>query len=118
MFAESCRKCHGADGKGDPLRAALPTIPDFTNRNWQQSTSKTQLAASILEGKSAHMPAFRSKLGATQVEELVAYVRSFVPSHRDSIEPKSEDFERQLTNLRREFDLLRRAYRELSPPPR
>ena len=43
MFEQSCRKCHGADGKGDPLRAALPSIPDFTNRQWQQNTSRAQL---------------------------------------------------------------------------
>jgi mono/diheme cytochrome c family protein len=117
-FRLSCRKCHGDDGKGDPLRAALPSIPDFTNRQWQQNTSKAQLTASILEGKSTHMPAFRSKLGNAQVDELVAYVRAFVPSQRKSIGHQPEDFERRLAELQKEFDELRRAYRELSPPPR
>jgi cytochrome c6 len=118
VYRQSCRKCHGDDGRGDPLRSLLPSIPDFTDRQWQGGKSKAQLAASILEGKSSHMPAFRSKLGTTQVDELVAYVRAFVPSHRDSIEPQSGDFERRLTDLQREFDELRRSYRELSPPPR
>jgi mono/diheme cytochrome c family protein len=118
VYRQSCRKCHGDDGRGDPLRSLLPSIPDFTDRQWQEGKSKAQLAASILEGKSSHMPAFRSKLGTTQVDELVAYVRAFVPSHRDSIEPQSGDFERRLTDLQREFDELRRSYRELSPPPR
>jgi mono/diheme cytochrome c family protein len=118
VFEVSCRKCHGDDGKGDLLRGALPSIPDFANHQWQQSTSKTQLAASILEGKGAHMPAFRSKLGTTQVDALVSYVRAFDPSHRDSGEPQPDDLERRLTELRREFDVLRRAYREISPQPR
>jgi mono/diheme cytochrome c family protein len=117
-FRLSCRKCHGDDGKGDPLRAALPSIPDFTNRQWQQNTSKAQLTASILEGKSTHMPAFRSKLGNAQVDELVAYIRAFVPSQRESIGHQPEDFERRLAELQKEFDELRRVYRELSPPPR
>ena len=117
-FRLSCRKCHGDDGKGDPLRGLLPSIPDFTNRHWQEGTSKAQLAASILEGKSTHMPAFRSKLGTAQVDDLVAYVRAFVPSQRDSIGHQPEDFERRLAELQKEFDELRRAYRGLSPPPR
>ncbi len=118
MFEQSCRKCHGADGKGDPLRATFPSIPDFTNRQWQQNTSKAQLTASILEGKSTHMPAFRSKLGNAQVDELVAYVRAFVPSQRESIGHQTEDFERRVAELQKEFDELRRAYRGLSPSPR
>ena len=117
-FRLSCRKCHGDDGKGDRMRGLLPSIPDFTNRHWQEGTSKAQLAASILEGKSTHMPAFRSKLGTAQVDDLVAYVRAFVPSQRDSIGHQPEDFERRLAELQKEFDELRRAYRGLSPPPR
>jgi mono/diheme cytochrome c family protein len=117
-FRLSCRKCHGDDGKGDPLRAALPSIPDFTDRQWQQNTSKAQLTASILEGKSTHMPAFRSKLGTAQVDDLVAYVRAFVPSQRDSIGHQPDDFERRLAELQKEFEELHRAYRGLSPRPR
>jgi mono/diheme cytochrome c family protein len=118
VFRLSCRKCHGDDGKGDRMRGLLPSIPDFTNRHWQEGTSKAQLAASILEGKSTHMPAFRSKLGTAQVDDLAAYVRAFVPSQRDSIGQQPEDFERRLAELQKEFDELRRAYRGLSPPPR
>jgi cytochrome c6 len=114
-YRQSCRKCHGDDGKGDPMRGLLPSIPDFTNRDWQAGTSKAQLAVSILEGKGTHMPAFRSKLRTAQVDELVAYVRAFVPSQRDSIGQQSEDFERRLAELQKEFDELRRAYRRLSP---
>jgi mono/diheme cytochrome c family protein len=118
VYRLSCRKCHGGDGKGSSMRELLPSIPDFTNPHWQEGTSKAQLTASILEGKSTHMPAFRSKLGTTPVDELVAYVRAFVPSHRDPSEPHSEDFEKRLTDLQREFDELRRTYRELSSSPR
>jgi mono/diheme cytochrome c family protein len=117
FYRRSCRKCHGDEGKGDPLRSVVPAIPDFTNRHWQESRSKSQLAASILEGKNTHMPAFGSKLGTMKVEELVSYVRSFVPSYRDPIGSQSEDFEKRLDDLQREFGELRRAYRELSPPP-
>jgi mono/diheme cytochrome c family protein len=116
-FQVSCRKCHGADGKGDSLRGSIATIPDFTNPQWQQSTSKAQLTASILEGKGTHMPGFRSRLGPKQVDDLVAQVRAFAPTLGDSIESQPEDLERQLTDLRKEFDDLRRAYRELSPLP-
>jgi hypothetical protein len=98
------------------MRGLLPGIPDFTNSRWQEGVSRAQLAASILEGKSTHMPAFRSKIGVARVEELVAYVRSFDPSQRDPIGHQSEDFARRFAELRKEFDELRRAYRELSPP--
>jgi mono/diheme cytochrome c family protein len=117
-FRLSCRKCHGDDGKGGSMRGLFPSIPDFTSRHWQDGTSKDQLTASILEGKSTHMPAFRSKLGTAQVDDLVAYVRAFVSSQRDSIGHQPDDFEKRLAELQKEFEELHRAYRGLSPSPR
>jgi mono/diheme cytochrome c family protein len=100
VFRQSCRKCHGDDGKGEPMRGLIPGIPGFTNISWQGGVSKAQLSASILEGKNTHMPAFRARLGSVRVDELVAYIRSFAPSRRDPIGHQPEDFERRFAELR------------------
>ena len=66
--------CHGADGRGTPVRAAMPEIPDFTNRKWQNSRSDAELLHSILEGKGKFMLPMKSKVGTSGAKELVAYV--------------------------------------------
>jgi mono/diheme cytochrome c family protein len=93
LFASYCTQCHGADGKGGPGRAgagtpgavAMPEIPDFTNRPWQQSRSNVQLAVSILEGKNQHMPANRGMVNDELARELVAYVRTFAPAPQPAV---------------------------------
>jgi mono/diheme cytochrome c family protein len=93
LFANYCTQCHGADGKGGPGRAgagtpgavAMPEIPDFTNRPWQQTRSNVQLAVSILEGKNQHMPANRGMVTDELARELVAYVRTFAPAPQPAV---------------------------------
>ena len=69
--------CHGADGRGAPVRAAMREIPDFTNRKWQSSRSDAELRHSILEGKGKFMLPMKSKVGTLGAEGLEAYVRDF-----------------------------------------
>jgi len=69
--------CHGPDGRGTLMRAAMPEIPDFTDRKWRNSRSDAELLHSILEGKGKFMLPMKSKVGKSGAEELVAYVRKF-----------------------------------------
>jgi cytochrome c oxidase cbb3-type subunit 3 len=117
IFQRSCQICHGSDGRGGSNQSRLTGVPDFTNRSWQTSRSPAQLQASILEGKGQRMPGFRDKLSNRQAAALVSFVRSFASMPAQPPAAPSGDFDRRLGRLQREFDELRRAYRDVSPPP-
>ncbi len=77
VFRDTCMACHGADGRGTPVHAAMPTIPDFTNSKWQHSRTDVELQHSILEGKGKFMLPMKNRVDATGAKDLVAYVRNF-----------------------------------------
>jgi cytochrome c oxidase cbb3-type subunit 3 len=79
VYTKYCAACHGADGKGTTMKTAMPSIPDFTNRKWQDGLSNVQLKISILEGKGTLMPPFRDKVSEEENKELAAHVREFAP---------------------------------------
>ncbi len=64
FYRVNCLSCHGTDGTGNLVRLLMPTIPDFTNGQWQKSRSDSQFRISILEGKGTLMPGYAGKLGA------------------------------------------------------
>jgi cytochrome c oxidase cbb3-type subunit 3 len=78
VYRQYCLACHGADGRGTQMRAAMPAIPDFTNRAWQERRGDAQLAVSILAGRGTFMPANRDRMSEEQVRDLVTYVRAYV----------------------------------------
>jgi mono/diheme cytochrome c family protein len=73
LFKSKCSMCHGLDGKG---YTAIHT-PDFTSPKWQASVSDRQITSAIENGvKGSSMPAWRGKLTAGQIQDLVTYIRS------------------------------------------
>jgi mono/diheme cytochrome c family protein len=90
LFTRSCIRCHGEDGKGDPGRVTLPTIPNFTDPAWQQSRSNAQMKTSILEGKNRQMPAHGGEMSDADAADLVLYVRGFVPPAEKEADPKPD----------------------------
>ncbi len=68
LYNAACLACHGADGK-----PSLPDAPDLTDAAWQSQRADSDFAKAIAEGKGA-MPPFKGS--ATDIEALVAYVRS------------------------------------------
>jgi mono/diheme cytochrome c family protein len=82
LYTQYCISCHSADGRGNGMRNAMPTIPDFTSRQWQDSVTDVQLKVSILEGKGTLMPGYADRLSAEQANELTLYTRSFAPAAR------------------------------------
>jgi mono/diheme cytochrome c family protein len=118
LFQRSCRVCHGADGKGDGRRPAMPEIPDFSRRTWQERRSRTELTASIVKGRGTNMPGFGDTLSPEQVRELVEHVRAFNPTPARPSSLSAGDFDARLTQLQEEFELLRREYRSFSSAPR
>jgi quinol-cytochrome oxidoreductase complex cytochrome b subunit/mono/diheme cytochrome c family protein len=116
LYRQYCLTCHGSDGRGTEMKASMPSIPDFTNRTWQEGLSKAQLAVSILDGKGTLMPAFRERVGDDQVQDLVAYIRAFGPARGTPPEAPATDFEKRFRELQEQWNELEKQLKELSPP--
>jgi hypothetical protein len=96
----------------------MPTIPDFTNRQWQVSRSNTQLQTTILDGKGTLMPTWTGKVSRELARDLAAYVRTI--GAPDLLAASSEtsasttDFEVRLRELRVRWDEVEKELRELN----
>jgi mono/diheme cytochrome c family protein len=110
IFRQYCIICHGPDGTGNIMRAAMPPIPNFTDPTWhERNASDARLLTSILEGKGTLMPANNSRITRDQARDLVAYVRSFGPGVAATSAPTTEsDFDRAFRQLQRQWDELER----------
>jgi ubiquinol-cytochrome c reductase cytochrome b subunit len=83
LYQEQCMACHDVEGKGNAIRKAMPTIPDFTSLAWQMSQTDVEITHRIQDGTVPLMPAFKDKLSREQILALAIYVRAF------SIEPRA-----------------------------
>ena len=95
--AMGCAGCHGAGG-GQPIAnpgAKGGEVPGWTGGTWMMwNRDERDVRAWILKGRPAHrepdpgalirMPAYESRLGPREIDDLVAYV--LVASHFGSIE--------------------------------
>lgn len=77
LYQTFCFACHAPDGRGGLVRAAMPTIPDFTDATWQQKIADDAVTQSILQGKGKFMVPLKDKLHAGEAEALTKYVRTF-----------------------------------------
>jgi mono/diheme cytochrome c family protein len=97
------------------MKGAMPTIPDFANRSWQQAADDSRLAAGILDGKGTLMPAFRGRITDEAGQDVVAYVRAFGPPR--SVAParqSASDFEVRFRELREQWNELHRQFEKAS----
>ncbi len=89
VYRAYCLACHDADGKGNIVRKLMTDVPDFTDAKWQGTRSSADLGRSILDGKGKFMLPMKDKLGGTDVDQMVAYVRAFQGGKQSvSVEPK------------------------------
>lgn len=77
IFNNECKKCHGEDGKGTKRGKKLG-VPNFTDGEWQDSTTDTQMINSITNGKKK-MPAQKHKLSPEEIKAVIKYIRFFAP---------------------------------------
>jgi mono/diheme cytochrome c family protein len=117
MYRQYCLICHGIDGRGLEMKASMPTIPDFTNRSWQEGLSNPQLTVAILEGKGTLMPPFRGRVSDDQAADLTAYVRAFGPARAAPAVAPASDFEQRFRELEGQWNELQKQLQDLSKPP-
>ena len=79
----NCSGCHGQGGG-----AIGPALMDD---EWIYGSAPDRIYASIVEGRPNGMPAFGDKLGASQVWQLVAYIRSLSGWIRKDVAPGRDD---------------------------
>lgn len=82
-FQQSCSTCHGATGKGDGAAGAAlnPKPKDLSDKAFNISLKQDYLVKIIKEGgqavgKSPLMPKFGNTLKDSDMENVIAYIRS------------------------------------------
>ncbi|HEV3300762.1 MAG TPA: cytochrome b N-terminal domain-containing protein [Planctomycetaceae bacterium] len=116
LYRDYCNTCHGPGGKGTPMRSSMPSIPDFSDRSWQQSHSDPQFVVSMLNGKGSLMPAFRGRVSDDQARDLVAYLRALGPPRRTAVEAPESDFAKQFEQLQEQWNELEKQLQPLAVP--
>jgi len=82
IYGDKCLKCHGEKGRGDGRKAAdLEKKPaDYTDRAKMAKFTDDDLKKAVKEGKKP-MPAFGKKLTDEQIDNVIAYIRTFAGAH-------------------------------------
>jgi cytochrome c oxidase cbb3-type subunit 3 len=78
LFGQTCARCHGRDGTGDPVAKAQLGVPDMTDPTWQHQHSDDDIRRTVHEGsKSKKMPPFGNLYSPAQLDAITVRVRSF-----------------------------------------
>src|SRR5271157_920012 len=123
-FNTLCIACHGPDGRGTAVRAAMPLLPNFTSHDWHTTKSNSQLATTIMEGRGL-MPPWNTQLTADRARDLALYVRSFgapelMAETPAASAPSTAEFDKEMQSLRQKFDDIEKQLQALataSPRP-
>jgi len=75
LYKSKCAGCHGPDGKGATGAGKALGAHDFASSEIQKM-SDAELEQIISQGKNK-MPAYGNKLSATEIKDLVEYIRGF-----------------------------------------
>ena len=88
VYKAACVNCHGPDGKGvsQSLVGFTQTIRDFTDCSATTREPDSDWLAVITFGGPARgfselMPAFDKALSPDEIEQVIAYLRTFCPGH-------------------------------------
>ena len=86
LYEQGCVACHGDHGNGAPLTSTEfkrpGTFPDFTRCDQTTSEANMQWKAIIVNGGPARgfstiMPAFGELLASSDIDDIIAYLRTF-----------------------------------------
>ena len=77
IYRQHCPRCHGPEGRGDGGGAGAGGQPaDFTDAEWEFGGSDGEIYAAIAQGTSADMEAYGERIAATEIWNLVNYLRT------------------------------------------
>ncbi|HHT9136941.1 MAG TPA: c-type cytochrome [Candidatus Wunengus sp. YC60] len=76
LYIQHCSDCHDKNGKPTELGAGLEST-DFTDKNWQTSTTDEKIINQIADGTPEKMMPFKEKLNPDEIKALVPVLRSF-----------------------------------------
>jgi cytochrome c5 len=74
IYAASCARCHGADGRGQTPKGRQTGAKDFTDPKWQALEDRGIRAITNGKGK---MPAFKGTLSPEEIKAVWEHVRGF-----------------------------------------
>lgn len=80
LYEKDCKKCHGADGKGDTMMGKKNGCKDYTDPKVQDALKDEDAIKAMKEGvKKDGKVVMKPSEGLTdeQIKALVAYMRSF-----------------------------------------
>ena len=70
LYQQFCTACHGPDGSGNPVLGA----PALNDQVWLYGGNRSDVMRSIALGRNGVMPAFGTRLDATQIRLLTAWL--------------------------------------------
>jgi mono/diheme cytochrome c family protein len=79
IYDKSCATCHGAQGKGNGPASAImdPKPADFTSETIKKKSDEQLLKAIESGVPGTPMAPWKGSLTAQQIQDVLAYVRSF-----------------------------------------
>jgi len=82
-YEAQCLICHGqaGDGQGPAGAAQKPTPTDFTPAAWWEGKTNATIMGAIRRGSPGTSMQAYNKLSREDLENLVAYLRSFEPTN-------------------------------------
>ena len=81
LYSANCMACHGdlGDGNGPAAMALDPKPADFTTAAYWEGKTDEDIKKVIKSGKPGTTMAPFPHLGDTQLDDMVAYLRTFEP---------------------------------------
>ena len=77
IWKASCAMCHGKDGSARTWLGKRNKVRDLTDQSWKAKASQTEIRQAIELGVAdTKMKAFGTKMSATQLKALTAFVRT------------------------------------------
>jgi mono/diheme cytochrome c family protein len=74
LYGQSCARCHGLDGRGNPeLQKTMP-MRDLTDPAFRSNVTVEQIEQVIMTGRKM-MPAFGDSLSAPKIQAISGHVR-------------------------------------------
>jgi mono/diheme cytochrome c family protein len=80
VYQSKCAMCHGADGVAKEM-IAKKGARNFNDPAWQKERTDEALTTAITDGmKEKGMPAYKEKLKAEEIQDLVKFIRTLAPA--------------------------------------